>query len=171
MGEMLAELVGAGRCSDAAIPASIEQRKAMWKLRESFAEALRAEGAGFAFDISVPVARIPEFIARADAAVEALLPGVVAVGFGHAGDGNVHYNLGPPPGMAPDQLMAIAGELSRTVHDIVVGLGGSISAEHGIGRQRAGELAHYKDDLSLSMMRGIKASLDPENLMNPGVIL
>ena len=171
MEQMLAKMLEAGLGSDAAIPASIEQRKAMWKLRESFAEALRAEGAGLAFDISVPVARIPEFIARADEAVEALLPGALAVGFGHAGDGNVHYNLGPPPGMARQELMAIADKLSRAVHDIVVGLGGSISAEHGIGRQRRAELAHYKDDLSLSMMRGIKASLDPENLMNPGVIL
>lgn len=171
MEAMLAELLEAGLGSDAAIPATIEQRNALWKLRESFAEALRAEGAGFACDVSVPVASIPEFIARADAAVEALLPGAITVGFGHAGDGNIHYNMGPPAGMGMAELVKLAGGLSRAVHDIVVDLDGSISAEHGIGRQRAPELAHYKDDLSLSMMRGIKASIDPENLMNPGVIL
>jgi D-lactate dehydrogenase (cytochrome) len=175
MEAILAELMDGGPdggfCSDAAIPATIEQRNAIWKLRESFAEALRAEGAGFAFDVSVPVARIPEFIAKADAAVEALLPGAITVGFGHAGDGNIHYNLGPPPGMALEELVKLAGALSRAVHDIVVDLNGSISAEHGIGRQRAAELAHYKDEMSLAMMRSIKAGLDPENLMNPGVIL
>jgi FAD/FMN-containing dehydrogenase len=122
-------------------------------------------------DISVPVSRIPEFLARADAALEKAFPGVYLAAFGHVGDGNLHYNPARPSGWTADRFTAERATINRLVHDIVIDLGGSISAEHGIGRLRLAENYHYKSEVELDLMRTIKRALDPRGIMNPGKVL
>ncbi len=156
---------------DAVIAQSEEQRAQLWFLREAIVEAQGREGAQIKHDIAVPTSRVPEFIRRAAEAVEKTLPGTRPYPFGHVGDGNIHYNLSQPPEMAPDAFKAEAEALHRAVHDVVAELDGTISAEHGIGRAKRGELAHYKPALDLELMRAIKHSFDPKGLMNPGALL
>ena len=140
-------------------------------LREAIPEAQKREGGSIKHDISVPVSKIPAFIEQAGGAVHALLPEARIIAFGHAADGNIHYNISQPTGAEKQAFLARWEEMNKIVHDIVVSLGGSISAEHGIGLLKAGELAHYKDPLSLALMRQIRGALDPDGLMNPGKIL
>jgi D-lactate dehydrogenase (cytochrome) len=156
---------------DAAIAESGAQSEAFWKLRETIPEAQKSEGASIKHDVAVPVSRVADFLAAADRAVSAAVPGIRICAFGHLGDGNVHYNLSRPESAADAAFDARYAELNRIVHDIVVGFKGSISAEHGIGRLRREELAHYKSPVALDLMRKIKAALDPEGLMNPGKVL
>jgi FAD/FMN-containing dehydrogenase len=119
----------------------------------------------------VPVSSIAEFIARADAAVTMAYPGIRPCAFGHVGDGNMHYNLVRPPHWDGARYRQERGNINRIVHDIIADLGGSISAEHGIGRARLAELKHYKAATELDMMRSIKDALDPKGIMNPGKVL
>ena len=114
---------------------------------------------------------IPRFLDTAAAALSAALPGVRFVTFGHLGDGNLHYNLAAPEGADAESFMANAPLASRIVHDLVAAAGGSISAEHGIGQYKRGELARYKSAVELELMRGIKAALDPAGILNPGKVL
>lgn len=157
--------------SDGAIAQSEAQAADFWRLRESLSEAQKLEGVSIKHDVSVPVSRVPAFIKRASAAVTAAIPGARPVPFGHVGDGNVHFNISEPPGGDGDAFLGRWEEVNRIVHDIVADMGGSISAEHGIGRLKRAELAHYKDPLSLEMMRVLKQTLDPKGILNRNRII
>lgn len=122
-------------------------------------------------DISVPVSAIADFITRADQALGARFPGILPFTFGHVGDGNLHYNPIVPADWSEDMRLARQSEINRIVHDVAVALGGSISAEHGLGQRRVAEAEHYKSGVELDLMRTVKAGLDPSGLMNPGKVL
>ncbi|MET0193334.1 MAG: FAD-binding oxidoreductase [Hyphomicrobiaceae bacterium] len=160
-----------GLIIDAAIAGSLAQARDFWRLREAVSEAQRPEGASIKHDVSVPVQRIPEFVERANALVEQLCPGVRPLAFGHFGDGNVHYNITQPVGMAREDFMGRWDEIMGAVHALVVEMGGSISAEHGIGFMKREELVHVKSDVELDLMRKIKAAFDPRGILNPGKVL
>ena len=163
--------IGAGEAVDAAVATTESQADAFWSLRENANEAQKREGFAIKHDISVPVSRIPEFIARADAALRTWLPGVRIIAFGHIGDGNLHYNLFPPPGENEAAFIARADEVNRIVYELVAELEGSISAEHGLGQLKREAIYRYKDALELELMHTIKRALDPHGLMNPGKVL
>jgi FAD/FMN-containing dehydrogenase len=167
----LAAAMEDGIVADAVVAASDAQAKRFWKMREDLAEAQKVAGGGISHDISVPVASVPEFIARADAALTAAYPGVRHVCFGHVGDGNMHYNPVRPAGWDVARWKAERARVNRIVHDIVVAIGGAISAEHGIGRLRLAENEHYKSPVELDLMKTIKRALDPTNIMNPGKVV
>ncbi len=152
------------------IASSEAQRLALWELRENTSDAQKAEGVSVKHDVSVPVSRIVEFIGEADRALSAAFPGIRTVAFGHVGDGNLHYNAFPPPGEAPD-FRQWSPQVNRVVYAIVQRLGGSISAEHGVGTLKRDELPHYKPAIELELMRAVKRTLDPRGIMNPGKVL
>ncbi|WKB52692.1 FAD-binding oxidoreductase [Eleftheria terrae] len=155
--------------TDAAIAESIEQSRGLWHLRESIPLAQAEEGLNIKHDISVPVSRIPAFVAEADALVTQRFPGARLVNFGHLGDGNLHYNVQAPAGAAAaDFLREHEAAVNEAVYDAVVAHGGSISAEHGIGALKREELNRRKSPVALSLMRTIKRALDPELRLNPG---
>jgi FAD/FMN-containing dehydrogenase len=160
-----------GLVTDAVIASSLSQARDFWRLRESYSEAQKPLGANVKNDVSVPVAAIPEFIARADAAVERICPGVRPLPISHFGDGNIHYNVAQPPGMAREAYMARWDNIVHAVHEVVLDLGGSISAEHGIGIMKRAELAQVKGDVAMDLMRKIKAAFDPKGILNPGKVL
>jgi FAD/FMN-containing dehydrogenase len=162
-----------GLVLDAAIAQSTAQANAIWAVREDISEAQRPEGYSIKHDISLPVSAIPGFLARCEAALRAAFPDARIVAFGHLGDGNLHYNLSQPAGSA-EPAAAFArhtAAVNRIVHDLVHGCGGSISAEHGLGQLKRGEITRYKSALELDLMRRIKSVLDPRGLMNPGKVL
>jgi FAD/FMN-containing dehydrogenase len=172
----LAGALEAGLVLDATLAASAQQSKAMWRLRDSITEAQKHEGGSIKHDVSVPVSSVANFIAEASAAVERALPGIRPVAFGHVGDGNIHFNVSQPANEPHDgaALAAYLGrweEVNRVVHDIVARMNGSISAEHGIGRRKVGELAHYKSAIEIELMRTLKQTFDPKNIMNPGKVV
>ena len=169
--EALAGAYEAGIVTDAIVAASAAQADSLWRIREDQAEVQRLAGNGIKHDISVPVARVPDFISRADAALERAYPGHVVCTFGHLGDGNVHYNPIQPPGWEVERWVAETEAVNRIVHDIVADLGGSITAEHGVGRLRMGELLHYKSPVEIDLMRRLKRAFDPCNILNPGKVL
>jgi FAD/FMN-containing dehydrogenase len=169
--EALAGAQEAGLIRDALIASSGAQAAKLWKMRESLVEAQVSAGGTIAHDVSVPVSRIPEFIARADAAVLAAYPRARPCAFGHVGDGNMHYNPVRPRDWDGARFKQERPHVNRIVHDIVVQLGGSISAEHGIGQSRLAELAHYKAPVEIEMMRAVKRALDPKGIMNPGKVV
>ncbi|TCU78443.1 4-phosphoerythronate dehydrogenase (FAD-dependent) [Bradyrhizobium sp. R2.2-H] len=156
---------------DAVIAASLAQRGAFWKLRDEMSAAQKPEGGSIKHDISVPVAAVPAFIAEADAAVVKLIPGARPVPFGHLGDGNLHYNVSQPVGADTADFLARWHEMNAVVFEIVLRMGGSISAEHGIGVLKRDELPEVKDKTAIELMRSIKAMLDPLGIMNPGKVL
>jgi FAD/FMN-containing dehydrogenase len=156
---------------DAVIASSGTQAKRFWKMREDLAEAQKSAGGSIAHDVSVPVSRIARFLARADAALEHAYPGIRHCAFGHVGDGNLHYNPIRPAGWDAQRFRAEREAINKIVHDIVVELGGSISAEHGIGRMRLAENERYKSPVELDLMRTMKRALDPLNIMNPGKVV
>jgi FAD/FMN-containing dehydrogenase len=158
----------AGEILDGTVAASEAQRKALWLIREGLVEGQRHEGGSIKHDVSVPVASVAIFLERATAAVTARLPGIRVVAFGHAGDGNIHFNLSQPVGADKAVYLERWAEFNAIVHEIVAELHGSISAEHGIGRLKRQEITHYKSALELELMARIKAALDPHNIMNPG---
>jgi FAD/FMN-containing dehydrogenase len=168
---ILAQGMEDGVVEDAVIAASLTQRAAFWKLRDEMSAAQKPEGGSIKHDISVPVAAVPEFIAEADAAVTRLIPGSRPVPFGHLGDGNIHYNVSQPIGADPAEFLGQWHEVNRVVFGIVLRLGGSISAEHGIGVLKRDELPEVKDKVAIELMRSIKAMLDPLGIMNPGKVL
>jgi FAD/FMN-containing dehydrogenase len=155
----------------AVIASSLVQADAMWRLRELMSEVQKHEGGSIKHDIAVPVARIPEFIARANQLVELMIQGARPVPFGHLGDGNIHYNVSQPPGMDRAIFLSHWEALNAAVHEIVLDLGGSISAEHGIGRMKRDLLPHVKQAIELELMRKIKAAFDPNGILNPGKLL
>ena len=142
-----------------------------WRLRELMPEAQKPEGGSVKHDVSVPIARLPEFIVRANEIVERVCPGARPVPFGHFGDGNIHYNISEPKGYGREPFMRIGIDINAAVHDLVDSLGGSISAEHGIGRYQRDELARFKSPVELELMRGIKRVFDPNGILNPGKVL
>jgi FAD/FMN-containing dehydrogenase len=168
---ILEAALASGLVLDAAIAASEAQRRALWHIREHIPEAQKRDGGGIKHDVSVPVSSVAAFIEEARAACEARLPGLRVLAFGHVGDGNVHFNLCRPPGADAAAFQARWGEFNRIVHDIVARLGGSISAEHGIGRLKREELGHYASPLALELMRRVKQALDPQGIMNPGKVI
>ena len=156
---------------DAVIAANLTQRGAFWKLRDEMSAAQKPEGGSIKHDISVPVAAVPDFIAEADAAVVKLIPGARPVPFGHLGDGNLHYNVSQPIGANTADFLARWHDVNAVVFEIVLRMGGSISAEHGIGVLKRDELPEVKDKTAIELMRSIKAMLDPLGIMNPGKVL
>ncbi|WP_089025401.1 FAD-binding oxidoreductase [Bradyrhizobium mercantei] len=168
---VLASALEEGLIVDAALARSNAQRLAMWELREWKAEAQKAAGPGVKHDVSVPVSSIPRFLAEADAALENALPGIRHFAFGHLGDGNIHYNPIAPAGWTAVDLDPHRARINEIVHDIVARFGGSISAEHGIGRLRSDELRRRKSEVEYDMMRAIKGTFDPFGLMNPGKVV
>jgi D-lactate dehydrogenase (cytochrome) len=168
---ILAKAMEAGIVDDAVIAANLGQRRAFWKLRDEMSAAQKPEGGSIKHDISVPVAAVPDFIREADAAVVKLIPGSRPVPFGHLGDGNIHYNISQPVGGDTADFMSRWHEVNAIVFEIVLRMGGSISAEHGIGVLKRDELADVKDKVAIELMRAIKAMLDPLGIMNPGKVL
>ncbi|WP_170416664.1 FAD-binding oxidoreductase [Ruegeria atlantica] len=159
-----------GLVGDAVIAQSEAQRMELWAVREQIPEANRLIGSVSSHDISVPISEIPEFIRRGLEMVNAL--GTFRINcFGHLGDGNLHYNVFPPQGHNRAEYDAQRAKIKGAVHDLVHEFGGSISAEHGIGRLKTDDLEHYGDPVKLSAMRAIKAALDPKGIMNPGAVL
>ena len=155
----------------AVIAANLSQRAGFWKLRDEMSAAQKPEGGSIKHDISVPVAAVPAFIEEANAAVVKLIPGSRPVPFGHLGDGNIHYNVSQPIGGNTADFMSRWHEVNEVVFAIVLRMGGSISAEHGIGVLKRDELPDVKDKVAIELMRGIKAMLDPLGIMNPGKVL
>jgi len=168
---VLGEAIESGEVLDVALARSEAQAQALWALRENVAEGQKAEGLSIKHDIAVPVSRIPEFIARADAALTQAFPGVRIVCFGHIGDGNLHYNQSRSDAIDNDQFIAATPAVNRLVHDIVNELRGSISAEHGLGQLKREEILRYKSEVEVDLMRTVKRALDPTGLMNPGKVL
>jgi FAD/FMN-containing dehydrogenase len=171
MEHFLSAALESGEAEDAVIAATSTQANSFWHLRENLSWAQKPEGGSIKHDISVPVAAIPEFIAEANRAVEALIPGSRFCTFGHMGDGNLHYNISQPLGADKAAFLARWHEVNALVHDIVGNFDGSISAEHGIGQLKRDELSRFKDPVALALMRQIKAAFDPADIMNPGKML
>ena len=168
---VLEEALEAGEVLDAVVPESEAQRAALWRIREEHPEAQKREGASVKNDVSVPVSRVPELIRRASEACRVLMPGIRPVPFGHMGDGNIHMNLQQPAGMDGAAFLARSHEIMETVNAVVRDLGGSFSAEHGIGRLKTDMMENWRGGAELDVMRRIKAALDPMGLMNPGKVL
>src|ERR1700736_4926143 len=168
---ILAQGLDDGIVDDAVIAANLSQRTAFWKLRDEMSAAQKPEGGSIKHDISVPVVAVPDFIEAASAAVVKLIPGARPVPFGHLGDGNLHYNVSQPIGANTADFLARWHEVNAVVFDIVLRMGGSISAEHGIGVLKRDELPGVKDKVAIEMMRAIKAAFDPLGIMNPGKVL
>ncbi|MDU6673214.1 MAG: FAD-binding oxidoreductase, partial [Bradyrhizobium sp.] len=160
-----------GIVDDAVIADNLAQRMAFWKLREDISWAQKPEGGSIKHDISVPVAAVPAFIAEANEAVVKTVPGARPVPFGHLGDGNIHYNVSQPIGADTADYLARWHEVNAVVFEIVLRMGGSISAEHGIGVLKRDELPDVKDPTAIALMRAIKAQFDPLGIMNPGKVL
>jgi FAD/FMN-containing dehydrogenase len=160
-----------GLVTDAAIAQSETQRADFWRLRESLSDVQRLEGGSIKHDVSVPVSRMGDFIARATKAVEDRLPGVRPVPFGHIGDGNVHFNLSQPVAMEKQAFLDLWGEMNGIVHGIVRGMHGSISAEHGVGQLKREEIAATKSPVEMELMRSLKRALDPKGILNPGKVV
>ncbi|MCC7463651.1 MAG: FAD-binding oxidoreductase [Gammaproteobacteria bacterium] len=168
----LAAALDAGRVQDAALATNERQRQEFWRLRESIPEAQRLAGPSLKHDIAVPVSALPEFVARAAEWVRREVPEGVLVGYGHAGDGNLHFTINLiDRGADAGAFKAREPAIRRVIHDLVAALGGSISAEHGIGRLKRAELARYADPVELELMRTLKRALDPKGIMNPGKVL
>ena len=169
--ETLLDMCEQDLAGDVVLATSEAQRKDFWGIRENMPMALKMEGAGFAFDISVPLSKIPDFLEKADKAVAQLIPNIRTIPFGHAGDGNLHYNIAPPKDMSVEELLTRREEIVRIVHDITYALDGSIAAEHGVGTQKVGEVAHYKSATELAMFKVLKTAYDPKGLLSPGRII
>jgi D-lactate dehydrogenase (cytochrome) len=163
--------LGDGLAADAVLAESESDRVLMWAAREQMSDVQSREGASIKHDVSVPIGAVPALIAEGNAAVERAIPGVRPCPFGHMGDGNIHFNFSQPEGADPKAFMAREADANAAVYEVVTRLGGSISAEHGIGQLKSGLLRRVKDPVALEMMRAIKAALDPYGIMNPGKVL
>jgi FAD/FMN-containing dehydrogenase len=170
MERLLARALEDDLIQDAAIAQTEAQAGAFWAIREDQSAAQKAEGAAWKHDISVPVSRIADFIAEASAAVIGISPGARVAAFGHVGDGNVHYDILSAPGGDQAAHTDRRDEGARLVNDIAVGMGGSISAEHGLGAMKSQEALRYKVPVEVAALRAIRAALDPKRIMNPRVL-
>ncbi len=169
--QCLAQGFEAGIVVDAVIAANRAQAQSMWAIREKIPEAQNHEGASIKHDVSVSISRIPEFIDKACERLDAAFPGCRPVAFGHVGDGNIHFNIGQPAGTDGEAFYKLYPDVNKVVHDLISQMNGSISAEHGLGRLRMHEAERYKSDVELDVMRAIKTTLDPGNIMNPGKVV
>jgi FAD/FMN-containing dehydrogenase len=167
----IAAAINDGLASDAVVASNEAQRRAFWRLRESMSEAQKYEGGSIKHDIAVPVDKVPAFLEQGIALVERLVPGVRPVPFGHMGDGNIHFNFSVPKGGDDRAFLARWNEVSRAVHDLVHTFGGSISAEHGVGVMKRDEILRYKSPVETELMRTLKHTLDPKNILNPGKVV
>ena len=167
---LLARALEDGLIADAAVAQTETQARAFWAVRENQSGGQKAEGAAWKHDVSVPVSRMAEFIERATAMVEAFRPGVRVVAFGHVGDGNVHYDVLRRESESDEAHNALRDEGSRRVHDLVMELDGSISAEHGLGAAKTADALRYKSPVEIEVLRAIRAALDPRRIMNPRVL-
>jgi FAD/FMN-containing dehydrogenase len=167
----LADASAAGLVQDAALCANERQRAQLWRLRENVPEAQRRAGPSLKHDISVPISALGDFVAAASNWVQLHVPAGTLVAYGHAGDGNLHFNISFPRSTSAEFLAREEPLIRRAIHDLVDAHGGSFSAEHGIGRLKVGELEHYASPVSLAMMREVKRALDPNGIMNPGKLL
>jgi FAD/FMN-containing dehydrogenase len=169
--DTLAEAIEAGEATDAVLAENEEHRAAFWRIREHYPECTRAAGPSIGTDTAVPVSAVPEVLARAERELAARWPEGRMIAIGHAGDGYMHLGLMAPEGMGRDEWLARAAEAEPLVNAIAVELGGSFSAEHGIGQSKRHAMATHKDPVAVELMRGIKAAIDPRGLMNPGKVL
>jgi FAD/FMN-containing dehydrogenase len=160
-----------GMILDAVVAQSLAQGRELWSLRESISECHAKEGKTIKHDIALPISQIAEFIAVAGTAIKDRWPAIRFFTFGHLGDGNLHYNLSPPPDMAGESFDTLQRQVNLLTHNLVMTYGGSISAEHGLGVLRRDEAARYKSAVELRLMKAIKGALDPRGLMNPGKVL
>ena len=167
----LASALEQSRAVDAVVAKSSAQSQALWALRENISEAQRFEGASIKHDVSVPISAIAHFVTQASAALITAVPGIRIVGFGHMGDGNLHFNVSRPLALSDVEFFAQAHRINEIVHDLVHSMNGSISAEHGLGQLKREEITRYKSDLELDLMRAIKRAWDPLNIMNPGKVI
>ena len=168
---ILGEAIENGWVEDAVVASSLVQRNALWRLREALSDGQGHEGGSIKHDISIPIAIMPQFIAETDKALLEQFPGCRPLPFGHMGDGNLHYNVSQPPGADKAAFLAQWGEMNALVHGRTVAVGGSVSAEHGIGKLKRELLAQVKDPVALELMRSIKGLLDPRGTLNPGKVL
>jgi len=169
--EALGSAAEEGIVQDGALAASGTQRNEFWALRENVSEAQKVDGASIKHDVSVPVSQVPKLIERADAELARRYPDIRIVAFGHVGDGNIHYNCSKAERQEAQAFFAQAADVNHVVYEVVRSLGGSISAEHGLGQLKREEIKEYKGALELEMMRSVKKALDPHGLMNPGKVL
>jgi len=167
----LNDAIEAGEAADAVVATSVGQAGELWRLRELIPEAQKRAGGSIKHDVSVPLSRIPEFLARGAVAALKVIPNARVIAFGHIGDGNIHFNLSPPVDGDVAAFLAKAEAVERPIHDLAVELGGSFSAEHGIGVLKKPELARYKSAVELDLMRTLKRALDPKGIMNPGKVV
>jgi FAD/FMN-containing dehydrogenase len=168
---LLGQALDQGLIADAALASNEAQAEAFWKLRDSISEAARAEGQTLAHDISVPIPDMPRFIVDASAEVQRAFPGVIASGFGHLGDGNIHFHVRAAAHAAPGWYEEEGAAITRMVDDLVTAAGGSISAEHGIGQLKRDEFARLAPPGRVHALRAIKQALDPLGIMNPGKLV
>ena len=168
---VLSDAMRQGLVTDGTIATSEGQRLALWLIRENPTDAFAQAGVVLRHDVSVPIAEVPALIKRGTAHFEKTIPGVRVVAFGHIGDGNIHFNFLQPETMDGAAFRAMKDEVQTAVFDLVESLGGSISAEHGIGRLKRDDLAARKPAIDLELMRRLKNALDPHNILNPGAIL
>jgi FAD/FMN-containing dehydrogenase len=167
----LAAAMEQGEIADAALAASETQREMFWKLRETIPEAQKRIGASIKHDVSVTTSELPRFIIEASQLVHTIAPTGRIVSYGHLGDGNLHFNVSRPIDGDDESFLRLAPNINRAVHDLIARYGGSISAEHGIGRLKRDELVRYEQPVALDVMRAIKQALDPNGIMNPGKVL
>jgi len=171
MEEVLGEQLACGEVLSAAVAQNEREREALWKLRETIPEAQRLDGASLKHDISLPIAELPQFVEQAAAWVATHVPDGRLIAYGHAGDGNLHFNINQAPGSDRAAFLAREGDIRRAIHDLVREFGGSFAAEHGIGRLKVGELERYAPPIELALMRDLKRTLDPNGILNPGKVL
>jgi FAD/FMN-containing dehydrogenase len=171
MEAVLSDGMEGGIVLDAVFAESGQQAADFWRIRETIPEAQKYEGASSKHDISVPISKVADFLIEATAELEKMIPGIRPCTFGHVGDGNIHFNFTRPSDMSDDEFKDIEPEIHKAVYDRTVAMNGSISAEHGIGRLRRSELETYKSPVALDVMRAIKATLDPNGIMNPEKVL
>lgn len=169
--QLMEEAFEAGLISDAVIAESLEQAHRLWQLRESVPEAQKRAGGSMKHDISVPVSKVPDFITMTAAAVAAYMPDINFCTFGHVGDGNIHYNMTQPSRMTKSEFLSHWPKVSEIVYPIAINMGGSISAEHGIGLLKAEEMNSYRNPVESELMRRLKQAFDPTDIMNPGKML
>ena len=168
---VLARAMDDGSVLDAVLAETVGQAQAIWRIREDIPEAQVAAGGGIKHDVAVPVSRVAEFLEKATEAVRHMAPEALVIAFGHLGDGNIHFNMTSDNDAARDDLLAREGEINDLVESMVVAMGGSFSAEHGVGRLRLRQMRRYKSEVELDLMRRVKQALDPENVLNPGKLI
>ena len=171
MTEALGEAAEKGVVHDATIAQSEAQRQEIWYIREAIVESQRLEGVHLKHDVAVPVSHVPELIAEGTAALHRYMPDIRPLPFGHLGDGNIHFNVSQPVGMDKQAFLDRWHEIADCIYDVVLRLGGSVSAEHGIGILKADMMSRIKSPVELQMMRQLKGLFDPNDILNPGRVL